>query len=410
MLFNRYKDLDFTQYINYVAMIYAFLLPLSRAGIGILSGLFIVFWLLEGNFKQKFLMYKNNKVIMALLMFLVWNIFSLFWTEQTYEAARIMKRYWYLLPMFVLMASLKKEYISKVLSSFVFGMFVSEVIAYGVFFEWWTCCKATVDNPSPFMHHIEYSVYLALTALILLNRIFNFYSLKYKIFYTLFFVTVTGNLFLTAGRTGQIAFVIGLFVLTILSFEHKLKAFLASMIIGGLVLTVAFNVSSTFSERIIMGKNNIVNVIKDENYCTSWGSRVGAWIVSKDIIIRHPIIGTGQVDNMKEFHQIIDEKYPSMQCMHEFFMHLHNQYLQVLTGMGLVGLILFLTIFYSLGKMPIREKELDHIKYIYLFILAFAFIPEVLWSRQFSLALSAFIFGVLLAQYRIEDESKDMNV
>lgn len=404
MPLTKFRELDFSQYINYIALAYAFILPLSRAGIGILTALLILFWILDGNFKQKFNLYKKNNVILALVFFLGFNILSLLWTDDVYEAVRVMKRYWYLFPIFVLMFSIKKEYIFKILSAFILGMFVSEVIAYGVFFEWWSFAHATVENPSPFMHHIEYSVFLALTALILLNRIFNFYTLKYKVLYILFFITVTGNLFLTAGRTGQLAFIIGLFTLAILSFKNKLKAFILFVFVSVLVLTVAFNVSSTFKHRIITGKDDLVNVVKKENYCTSWGMRVGAWIISKDIIVQHPLLGMGTADNMKEFHHLIDTKYPSMTCMHGTFKHVHNQYLQIWTALGLIGLLMFLWIFYALGKMVIKDKELSSIKYIYISILFFAFIPEVLFSRQFSLALFALIVGILLAQHRIENE------
>lgn len=399
------RKYDFTQYINYVAISYAFILPLSRAGIGILTAMMILLWLLEGNFKAKLEIYRKSSVILALLLFLLFNLISLVWTEDISGALHSMKRYWYLFPIFVLIYSLKKASIAMMLSAFILGMFVSEVIAYGVFFEVWDFNDATVANPSPFMHHIEYSVFLAFTALLLLNHIFNFHTLKHKMIFSLFFITVTGNLFLTAGRTGQLAFIVGLLTLIVVSFKHKLKAFILFVLVAFSVLSVAFNLSDTFKERIILGKSNLVNVVEKENYCTSWGGRVGAWIISKDIISQDPILGLGKADQMKEFHHIIDTKYPAMKCMHRSFGHTHNQYLEIWTAFGLIGLILFLWIFSALWKLPLKNIELNNIKYMYISILLFSFIPEVLWGRQFSLALVAFVFGILLAQYRIENET-----
>jgi len=401
---NNIKELNYTQYINYLAILYAFTIPLSRAGIGVFTALFVLLWIMEGKFKEKFALYKNSKVIISLVAFLLFGLFSLLWTENITTSVSLMKRYWYLLVIVVLMFSLQKEYISKVISAFILGVFVSEVIAYGVFFELWHFKHATVENPSPFMQHIEYSIFLAFAALVLLNHIFNFSTLKYKIFYALFFTTVTGNLFLTNGRTGQVAFFIGLLTLAILSFQNKLKALLVSIIVGSIVLTLAYNASNTFKQRVNKGKDDLVNVVKSEDYCSSWGGRVGAWIVSRDIIVNDLILGVGIQDNMDEFHRIIDEKYPAMKCMHVEFCHTHNQYLQVWTSVGLIGLLIFLSIFYHLGKLDIKDKELRHIKYIYLSVFLFAFIPEVMWGRQFSLALSALVFSILLAQYRIEKE------
>ncbi len=398
------KNIDYNRYINYIAVVYAFIIPLSRAGIVLLTVLLIIFWLLEGDWKEKFNVLKQNKVILAIVIFFLFSCISLLWTDEIMKSVKYIKKYWYFLPLFVILTSIKKEYIVKILSAFILGMFISEVISYGVFFELWQFKHATPENPSPFMHRIEYSVFLAFTALILVNRIFNEGNIKYKLFYTFFLITVSGNLFLIEGRTGQIAFLLGLFVLAILSFKHKVKAFAVAVILSILFVSAAFNFSATFHDRFTQGKDNLINVIENEDYCTSWGSRVGAWIISKDIIMNDPLLGAGISDNMKEFHHLIDIKYPKMKCMHGYYMHPHNQYLQVLTQLGFVGLFLFLAIFYRIGRLQIHDHELSNMRYVYLAVLFFAFIPEVLLHRQFNMALFALVIGLLLAQNRIENE------
>ena len=404
LILTKINELDYTRYLNILVVIYAFILPLSRAGISLLTVLLIIGWLLEGGLKQKFTYLLQNNVIKALTIFLIFNIISLAWTDEFYSALNYIKKYWYFFPIVILFTSLQKEYRVKVLSAFILGMFISEIIAYGVFLELWSFKHATVQNPSPFMHHIEYSVFLAFTGLILLGRIFNEEKVRYKVLYFLFFTTVSGNLFLTAGRTGQFAFILGLFILGFISFKNKLRAFLLSMVLTIAIIGIALNVSTTFHDRIIMGKSNLINVIEKQAYCTSLGGRVGAWIIAKDIIRKNPILGVGIIDNMKDFHIIIDSKYPEMMCMHQSFMHTHNQYLEIFTQMGIIGVLLFISIFYTLSRLPIHERQYKNIKYIYLTILIFAFIPEVMFHRQFSMALIALIVGLLLAQYRIENE------
>ena len=61
-------------------------------------------------------------------------------------------------------------------------MFISEIVSYGIFFEFWTYKNATVENPNAFMSRTDYSVYLTFTSIILIMRIFNETHLKYKIF------------------------------------------------------------------------------------------------------------------------------------------------------------------------------------------------------------------------------------
>lgn len=403
MVLNKYKQIDVSLILNYLIITYAFCIPISRAGISITLTLLTLFWILEGNFKNKIKLLISNNVIVAIIIFLGFNFISLFWTENVMESLNYIRRYWYLLPMLVIFTSLKKEYIPIVITAFISAMFISEVISYGVFFELWTYNSAIPANPSPFMHHIEYSVFLAFSALLLLSRIFNDGNLKSKVVYIFFFLTMTGNLFLTAGRTGQVGFILGLFVLTLLSFKNKIKAFMISMSIAILLLGAAFNLSTTFHERVYMAQSNVTNVIKNNNYCSSLGARIGAYIASKDIILSHPIGGIGIIDNMNAFRNLVDEKYPDMGCIKEL-PHMHNQYLQVLTQLGIIGLVLFLIIFYCIAYIPLRINEYKNIKYVYLTVLLTALVPEVLLHRAFSLTLFALIIGILLAQSRIENE------
>ncbi len=404
MIFAHNKAFNATHVINILAIGYAFVVPLSRAGIAFFTILLSLFWLLEGDLKQKVTFLLHNRVIRALLAFVLFGMVSLLWTQHPYEALKYMGKYWYFLPLFVFATSLQKRYLSKVLSAFIFGMFVSEIISYGVFFELWHFKHATVENPSPFMHHIEYSVFLAFTALVLLSRIFNTKEQLHKFFYTLFFVTVSGNLFLNAGRTGQFAFIVGVFVLALMSFKNRIKAMFVFVVLAATMLGMAFTFSQTFHDRIITGKENIINVIEKKDYCTSWGGRVGSWIVSTDIIRENPLLGVGIIDNMKVFHRIIDYHYPKMRCMHKSFMHTHNQFLEIATQMGLVGLLFFIYLFYTMARLPIVERQYKNIQYTYVALLGFAFIPEVLFHRQFSMALFALITGLILAVYRIENE------
>ncbi len=396
--------MDYTKYINVLALMYAFVLPLSRAGISALTALLIVMWIAEGDLKKKFSLLLSHRVIQALGIFLLFNLVSLIWTDHVAESLHYIKKYWYFMPLIVFFTSLQAENIPKVLSAFILGMFVSEIISYGVFFELWEFGKATVENPSPFMHHIEYSVFLALTALILLGRIFDAEKMLHRVIYIFFFITVSGNLFLTAGRTGQFAFVLGLLVLALVSFRSRVKALLTFMVLSLVILTGALNLSETFHERVHQGMSELMGVVESAEYCTSWGSRVGAWMVSKEIISAYPILGAGIVDNMRLFHHIIETKYPQMACMQGLFMHVHNQYLQIVTQLGIVGMILFMLIFFHIARLKIKQREYRHLKYLYLALLLFAFIPEVIFHRQFSMALFALIVGLLLAQYRTEHE------
>ena len=209
--------------------------------------------------------------------------------------------------------------------------------------------------------------------------------------------------FFTEGRTGQLALIVGLFVLALISFKNKFKAVFISLVLASVLLGGAYTLSTTFQNRVADATHSIANVIENQNYCSSWGARVGAYITAKDIVLEYPVLGAGIDDNMEEFRMLLQTKYPHMACIKEL-PHMHNQYLQILTQLGFVGLFVFLVIFYMIGNMKIENKEYSSIKYMYLVVLSLSFIPEVLFHRAFSLSLFALIIGLLLSQYRAEDE------
>ncbi|MEA1879406.1 MAG: O-antigen ligase family protein [Campylobacterota bacterium] len=400
---NNTTHLDYTKYINYVAVAYALVFPLSRAGISFFTALLLLLWLLEGGFKRKLSLMLGNTVVLSLFAFLAFNLISLLWTNHLTESFDYIRRYWYLSVILVLFTSIQKDFIPKILSFFILGMFISEVISYGVFFEWWEFKHATTANISPFMHHIEYSVYLALAALIIMGRIFSHRMIKTKLIYIVFFITMSGNLFLTEGRTGQLALVFGLLTLALVNFKNKFKAFFLSSVISLTLLSAAYVFSDTFQHRVADASSSLINVINNQDYCSSWGARVGAYITAKDIVVTHPIVGVGITDNMDIFRGLLDTKYQYMACIRELE-HMHNQYLQILTQLGFLGLFIFISIFYNLGNIKIKNREFRNIKYVYLAILFVGFIAEVLFHRAFSLALYSVMVGLILAQNRVENE------
>ena len=64
-----------------IALLFAFSLPLSRAGINIFGFLLLVLWILQGRFKEKFLLLKSQAFIQALALFALYQLLTFFWIE-----------------------------------------------------------------------------------------------------------------------------------------------------------------------------------------------------------------------------------------------------------------------------------------------------------------------------------------
>jgi len=401
---NMLKDkINFEKMIYYLVIIFAFALPLSRALISLFVILLPLLWMMEGDFQRKYEQIKSSKFLLAILVFLAFSILSTLWTENLSLGVKGLRLDMYLLALFVIVTSINKEQIQSIITAFLLGMFVSEVIAYGVFFELWTFKNATVQNPSPFMFHIDYSVFMAFTSLLLLNRIFaNHYELKEKFIYIFFFLTVTGNLFLAIGRTGQVAFIVGVFVMSIIHFRITIKSILISSLLLFSIFTVAYNVSDSFKVRAHAGLSDIQK-ISDMNLNSSWGIRVAYYITTYNIFKNNPVIGVGLGDYKDQTTLMLEtQEYPYLNNKSKEFMkihHPHNQYLLILLQMGIIGLILFLYMIYQLFKLKIDNPEVKELSILFGTIFFVSCIPEPLLAKQFTIGLFILFVGL----FSVED-------
>ena len=394
--------------LNLLVVAYAFVLPLSRASVSIATALILVLFFFSGNVKVSIKRIWKNPAARSILIFVLFYFLSLLGLapEDWKQGVRYLIPYLYLLPAVIMMVVLEKRYIPMVLSALIAGMFVSEVISYTLFFELWEKSRVIASNPSPFMHHIQYSTFLAFTALMLLNMLLEETRRGYRLFYFLFFMAVVGTLFLINGRTGQVAFLVGLFALGLMHFQNKVKALLLTSLLTLVVLGTAYGLSDNFRGRISIAQSDIHNMINKGNYATSLGYRVGVTILSLPLIEKNPLLGTGVVDTIPLIRKEAGVMFPDDYWL-SIANHLQNQYLQILVEIGFVGLGLFLLMLYSIAQIPLRSKFYRNLKIILLSIYLFTMLSDIQLHIQFTAGLFALITGVLLAQSRTEHEEED---
>lgn len=401
----KLSKITLDDYINYIFLLYAFLLPLSRAGITILTALLFVLWLFTADFKKKITFLKSNKIAIYLFAFIALSLLSLVWSDNVSSGLYYIRKYWYYLTIFVIATSVHKKYIKYAITAFLSGMFISEMLSYGIFFELFTFKNVPSDNPTPFMNHLQYSMFLAFTSLLLLNRYFYEERLKYKILYLLYFLTVTTNLFINAGRTGQVAFFIALFVLGLLNIKRKLLSLFIMLTLSSSILFVSYQVSPVFKSRIDVGVKDIKGIYQNEDYSTSIGLRIGAWTVGSEIFMDNPLLGTGVTNDMNKMREYITNNHPEMQCV-KIMPSYHNYYVHTAVRLGIIGLFLYLMIFYSILKLEAPVKENSNLKILFVVVYMISSLFENMFHEQFSEAFFAFFVGVFIAQSRFTKENK----
>lgn len=399
MEITRFRDrIDFDKYINYIAIVYAFLLPISRAGISLLTATLFLLWLLDKDLKTRVKSIISNKVIFAILIFFSFSLLSLLWSSNIPEGWKFLRTYWYLLPVFAFATHIRHEALIKIISAFLFGMLISEILSYGIFFEIWQWKNVPPTDPTPFMNHLQYTMFLAFAALLLLNRFFFETNTKWKIFYFIYFLTVTSNLFLNGGRTGQLAFVVSIFIAGFLNIKNKLLAFSSMLVLVSAILFTAYNISPVFQDRIALAEHEtkILSNESDNQYKGSMGKRLGAWIVGYEIFKENPLVGTGIGDEMDALRYKIKHDMPEMMDAYTI-VHYHNNYVTYLVQIGLIGLFLYLNIIYQVLRLPIQDRELSNIRYIFIAVFSTASLVEQMFSAQFPLALFTLFVGIFIS-------------
>ncbi len=260
-----YNAVNFNLTYLTLTLLLAFSTPLSWKFSKVVIITIFIIWILEVDYRKYFDRLKESAFMLILFAFILFQFSTLLWTTDLSLAVTSLRYYtfWLIIP--ILAVALKKEQVPTIITAFLAGMFVSEVVAYGMFFEFWTYNGHGADYPSPFMHHIAYSIFMAFTAIILLNRIYaSHYSLKEKLFMGLFFITVTGNLFISQGRAGQLAFAIAILLTGFLHFRLRIKTLLLSFTLMIALFFTAYSISPMFEKRVSMAAYDVQQVFKGD--------------------------------------------------------------------------------------------------------------------------------------------------
>jgi len=393
--------------INLLLILYAFSLPFPFAKN--IAAVIFWLWFIEANYKLKVQCLLKIHSVKALGLFTLYILVSLLWTEAPLkETFSYIFQHKYILISLVIITSLQRKNIPKIILAFLLGMFVSELISYGIFFEiidmgYSHKNFATPNDPAPFFDHLDYSVFLAITALFLLYKIIQIDSYYYKAYFALFFISSTTNLFLIGGRTGQIAFIFSIVLLFFFSFQKKLRAVFFAFLLIVSILALAINISETFKSRAINAKQSISEVILKQDYHSSWGQRAACWIVSSKMVSNNLFFGTGLRDNLTNFKKTVEDG-PERYKVIAWFPHLHSEYLEIITALGITGLILFLSIFYSIITHKYKDPEAKTMKIIFLSVFFVSFFTDPFLEKRAVLLLFGVFYGLLLVQYKYEQK------
>jgi len=331
---------------QFLLVFLAFLLPLTVFGANLIIVLIVLIWLFSGNYKLKYRKIMSSKFLIASGLFYLLHVVGLIWTSDLKWGFEMLHKMWYfilLLP--VLYTIVQKKYIKYYISAFLVAMSFSELVSYLIWFEIVPPFKmASIYNPVPFMSHVSYNPILAFAIYLVAHEMFLNKDLgKFKFFmYSFFATTMTINMFITGGRSGQVMFFAMLAILIFQFFQtEKIKSLIVISILIPGIFFIAYQSSPLFENRVNLAINDVVTYEINSN--TSVGKRIDYLVNSIDIIKKNPFIGVGTGDLPNEFLKvsIMNNNRDSIRTNNP-----HNMYSLVLIQFGLLGLISFFSIFY----------------------------------------------------------------
>lgn len=375
-------------------------------------------WILSLNFMSFMSFIKNNRIFLLIIIFFLWITFTVIITSTInyYNYDTFIK--YFLLPILIIVTTIKKEHIKYIVSAFLLGMFINEIISYGIYFEviqskfFGFNIVGSKSNPVPFLtSHIEYTQFLSLAIVISVFTFFNTKNIFFKIILAIFFITMTTNLFLTTGRTGQFTLLMTLIFLIIIYFRNNIKYIFLGFLSIVVIFILAFNLSSNTNHRLKSAYNDLAKVITENNYESSWGVRLSSYIIIPKIIENENFnifygMGYCEVDNI--IQKIHINEFGEDNIFARTFGHLHNTYITIFAGTGIIGITIFFIIWYHLFMVKIYDKYLNYLRYSFLFVVTFGgFSSNLFWQREVMLLSAIFISIIIVLSRDYSKEKKD---
>ena len=320
--------------------------------------LIFLLWIIKADFKSDFHRLKNNKLVIAVFLYLLVHVTALLWTADIVSGLWTLKKQLKLLFIPIFMLFVKREHVKYYILAFLASMSLSEIWSYGIFFELLPLYGgATLIDPIPLMSHITYNPFLTIAIYFLSYYVLFDHSIsKLKKFtYGFFIITMSINMFITGGRAGQVMYFAMLVVLIFQYFpKNAFKASSASLFVLVITSSTFYLNSKIFSDRV----DSAVTELSDYKNHThsSTGMRISSAINSWSIIKENPVIGVGTGDYKNEFIKASIKN--NLKLEDKLVIHNpHNMYVLILVQFGFIGLLALLYMFYAQIKIARHSNE-----------------------------------------------------
>lgn len=371
-LLNFFKGDTVYFYAIILVAITLFLRKHSVNSIAIIT-LFVI-WTLKKEYKKLYII-KKNKIIQLFILFYITFIVGAFYSSDFYEALKLLKLRLpiILFPVvFLTINFFSKRQTKKFKKVFISAAFLACLYCqFRIILKWIPTKKPFINLFKDYQFSYSYITdyidlpptyfsYLLLICLIFLfDLIKNSQSIKNK---TIGVFTISYFIFFIIHITSRIALV-GLILLfffliikSLIKSKFKLAAIIIIFLFSGIFIASRFDFTVKRYKQVV----NVFIPQKGVVHATG-GYRVFSVKAFTQNFNKNPVFGVGLGDGQKDLDGYFDEiGFPHMKGY-----DYHNQYIQTIIELGLVGFIVFLLVFI----VPLRISIISRNKELFLFLI-----------------------------------------
>ncbi|MBL6663027.1 MAG: O-antigen ligase family protein [Flavobacteriales bacterium] len=327
----------------------AFFAPISIFVTDVAVFSLAILWLFEGQFISKWNKIKSNPWLLSLMALLFLYVVGMLWGTNHQGAKWLFQKsaILILLPILYTLNFSQKE-VKYSLFAFLSATTLSALIANLINLGWinhlfkYSSIFAKNWHYPAFMTYTDHNVFLAFSLLVTFFILFNNYSNK-KLRIVLIFISTLYllSLYTENGRSGQLAFILIFLSFSLLAFWYKKRVLIFSVIAILAINTSAYFLSPHFKKRIDSIRIELTQL--EKNKVNSINTRYYLYKYSYEKIKEKPVLGYGTGSFVKEFSSISEHATKTLAGVHKTP---HNNYLFIWFELGLIGLVVFLSIFF----------------------------------------------------------------
>jgi len=331
---------------NILFILLGFTFPLSISISSILIILLAILLFFQEDIRGKIKKVISSKwmisILALLFLYYISPLFFGFFTDTSW----VLKRVSLLLILPILYSfSFSQKTINLSIFAFLSSMFLSSVIALADNYEIIQFTKNWTW--SAFLQYTEHNVFLAIALLLSFYTLFRVkLSLFNRNILLVFILTFLFSLFTEGGKAGQLVFIISIILFFIFHFKDK-----RTLMFFSVLSIFIFSVVIYHSSPIV--KKRFTNEIKSIRSAEP-SFRNNLFIYSVDLIQENPIIGYGSGSFTDVFKEVNKSTKRTVDYSHKTP---HNNYLYIWFELGIIGLIVFMFIFYFQIKELLQKKD-----------------------------------------------------